>query len=83
MAGAVARPPGHLDSERLHRRRDRHARLATDRALAEVAFALRARERQERVVARGPVTVSGRTLTSRHRPVTDRAPRRRVAVSSR
>ncbi len=38
--------------ERLRRRRDRHARLATDRALTEVAFKLRARERQDRRVGR-------------------------------
>ena len=37
-----------FDSERLRRRRDRHARLATDRAMTEVAFKLRARERQDR-----------------------------------
>jgi hypothetical protein len=62
-----------FDSERLRRRRERHVRLAADRALAEVAFALRARERQERGV--------GRWLGTG--PVTDRAPRRRVAGSSR
>jgi hypothetical protein len=80
---AMAQPSLHLDSERARRRRDRHARLATDRALAEVAFELRAHERQQRAGARGPVADSGRTLTSRRRPVTDRAPRRRVAASSR
>jgi hypothetical protein len=50
MAGALTQPTRHLDSERerLRRRRDRHARLATDRALAEVAFRLRPRHRQER-----------------------------------
>jgi hypothetical protein len=62
-----------FDSERLRRRRERHVRLAADRALAEVAFALRARERQERDVGRGLGTG----------PVTDRAPRRRVAGNSR
>jgi hypothetical protein len=50
MAGALTQPARHFDSERerLRRRRARHARLATDRALAEVAFRLRARDRQER-----------------------------------
>ena len=48
MAGALAQPPRLLDSERLRRRRDRHARLATDRALAEVAFGLRPRHRRQR-----------------------------------
>jgi hypothetical protein len=50
MAGALIQPTRRFDSERerLRRRRDRHARLATDRALAEIAFQLRARERQER-----------------------------------
>jgi hypothetical protein len=42
-------PTRHLDSEReRERRRDRHVRLATDRALTEVTFKLRARERQHR-----------------------------------
>jgi hypothetical protein len=59
MAGALAQPTPHFDSERLRRRRDRHARLATDRAMAEVAFELRARERQER----GPDRL--RTATAR------------------
>jgi hypothetical protein len=48
MAGTLAQPTRHFDSERLRRRRDRHARLATDRAMAEVAFELLARERQQR-----------------------------------
>ena len=48
MAGALAQPPRLLDSERLRRRRDRHARLATDSAMTEVAFKLRARERRAR-----------------------------------
>jgi hypothetical protein len=50
MAATLTQPTRHLDSEgeRLRRRRDRHARLATDRALTEVAFELRARERQDR-----------------------------------
>jgi hypothetical protein len=50
MAAALTQPTRHFDSkrERLRRRRDRHARLATDRALTEVAFKLRARERQGR-----------------------------------
>ena len=41
MAAALTQPTRRLESERLRRRRDRHARLATDRALAEVAFKLR------------------------------------------
>jgi hypothetical protein len=50
MAATLTQPTRHLDSEgeRLRRRRARHARLATDRALTEVAFRLRARERQAR-----------------------------------
>ena len=50
MAATLTQPTRHLDSERerLRRRRDRHARLATDRALTEVAFKLRAGERQDR-----------------------------------
>jgi hypothetical protein len=50
MAGALTQPTRHLDSgrERLRRRRDRHARLATDRALTEVALKLRARDQQDR-----------------------------------
>jgi hypothetical protein len=50
MAATLTQPTRHFDSERerLRRRRDRHARLATDRALTEVAFKLRARERQDR-----------------------------------
>jgi hypothetical protein len=70
---ALTQPTRDFESERLRRRRDRHVRLAADRALAEVAFALRARERQERGV--------GHRLGTG--PVTDRAPRRRVAASSR
>jgi hypothetical protein len=49
MAARVLAPPARpLDSERLRRRRDRHVRLAADRALTELAFELRARERRER-----------------------------------
>jgi hypothetical protein len=50
MPAGLTRPARRVDSERerLRRRRDRHARLATDRALAEVAFRLRPRHRQER-----------------------------------
>ena len=48
MAATLTQPTRHSDSERLRRRRDRHARLATDRALTEVAFKLRARERRDR-----------------------------------
>jgi hypothetical protein len=47
MAGALTQPTRRFDSERERRRRDRHARLATDRALAEVAFSQRPRHRQE------------------------------------
>jgi hypothetical protein len=46
MAAVLTQPARYLDSERLRRRRDRHVRLAADRALTEVAFELRARERQ-------------------------------------
>jgi hypothetical protein len=50
MAATLTQPTRHVDSERerLRRRRDRYARLAADRALTEVAFKLRARERQDR-----------------------------------
>ena len=48
MAATLTQPTRHSDSERLRRRRDRHARLATDRALTEVAFALRAGQRRDR-----------------------------------
>jgi hypothetical protein len=50
MAAALTQPTRQFDSERerLRRRRDRHVRLATDRALTEVAFKLRARDRQDR-----------------------------------
>jgi hypothetical protein len=50
MAATLTQPTRHSDGERerLRRRRDRHARLATDRALTETAFTLRARERQAR-----------------------------------
>jgi hypothetical protein len=48
MAATLMQPTRHSDSERLRRRRDRHARLATDRALTEVAFMLRAGHRQDR-----------------------------------
>jgi hypothetical protein len=47
MSGALTQPVRRFDSERERLRRDRHARLATDRALAEVAFGLRPRHRQE------------------------------------
>jgi hypothetical protein len=73
MAAALTQPTRDFDSERLRRRRERHVRLAADRALAEVAFALRARERRERGAGHGLGT----------RPVTDRAPHRRAAASSR
>ena len=48
MAATLTQPTRHSDSERLRRRRDRHARLETDRVMTEVAFELRARERQDR-----------------------------------
>jgi hypothetical protein len=50
MAAALTQPARRSDGERerLRRRRERHARLATDRALAEVALELRARERHDR-----------------------------------
>jgi hypothetical protein len=56
MAGALTQPTRRFDSERerLRRSRDRHARLATDRALVEVAFRLRARDRQDRDRELGP-----------------------------
>ena len=52
MAATLTQPTRRPDSERLRRRRDRHARLATDRAMTEVALKLRARERRDRRVAR-------------------------------
>jgi hypothetical protein len=50
MAATLAQPTRRRDGERerLRSRRERHARLATDRALTELAFELRARDRQER-----------------------------------
>jgi hypothetical protein len=54
MAGALTQSARRFDSGRLRRRRDRHVRLATDRALTEVAFKLRARERQDRSLAGVP-----------------------------
>jgi hypothetical protein len=55
MAATLTQPTRHLDSERerLRRRRDRHLRLETDRALTEVAFMLRARERRSRGLDHG------------------------------
>ena len=55
MAATLTQPTRQVDGEheRLRRRRDRHARLATDRALAEVAFELRARVRQDRGLEHG------------------------------
>lgn len=52
MAATLTQPTRDGGGERLRRRRHRHARLATDRALTEVAFTLRARERQDRRVGR-------------------------------
>ena len=48
MAATLTQPARQSDSERLRRRRERHARLATDGAMTEVAFKLRARERRAR-----------------------------------
>jgi hypothetical protein len=48
MAATLTQPTRQSDSERLRRRRDRHARLETDRVMTEVAFELRARERRDR-----------------------------------
>jgi hypothetical protein len=55
---ALTQPARDFASERLRARRNRHVRLAADRALAEVAFALRARERQERGPSRPRVAAS-------------------------
>ena len=65
MAATLTPPTRRMDSEgeRLRRRRDRHARLATDRALAEVAFGQRPRHRQER----GPDLGAGRRIDGRAR----------------
>jgi len=50
MAAALTQPPRRFDTEheRLRRRRDRHARLAAGRAVAEVALELRGRARLDR-----------------------------------
>jgi hypothetical protein len=50
MAATLIQPTRHLDSERerLRRRRDRQARLATDSVMTELAFELLARERRDR-----------------------------------
>jgi hypothetical protein len=48
MTATLTQPTRQSDSERLRRRRDRHARLETDRVMTEVAFELRARERHDR-----------------------------------
>jgi hypothetical protein len=50
MAAALTQPARRFDSERerLRRRRDRHVRLASDRAVAEVALKLRVRDRLDR-----------------------------------
>ena len=55
MAATLTQPTRHSDSERerLRRRRDRHARLETDRVMTEVAFELRARERRDRALELG------------------------------
>jgi hypothetical protein len=75
MPVAPTQPTRHFDSERerLRRRRDRHARLATDRALTEVAFKLRARARhadtRPRLVPSGAYAGKVRArvpLTERH-----------------
>jgi hypothetical protein len=57
MAAALTQPTRNVDSERARRRRDRHARLAADRALAEVALELRFAAARSR----------SRSATSRHR----------------
>lgn len=69
MAATLTQPPRHADSERLRRRRDRHARLATDRALTEVAFMLRAATARNAA----SISASGHELDV-HRPI--RAPER-------
>jgi hypothetical protein len=51
MAATLTQPTRLSESERLRRRRDRHARLATDGVMTEVAFALRARQRHDRGLA--------------------------------
>jgi hypothetical protein len=48
MAATLTQPTRQSESERLRRRRDRHARLATDGVMTEVAFELRARQRRDR-----------------------------------
>jgi hypothetical protein len=53
MAATLTQPTRHSDSERLRRRRDRHARLATDGVMTEVAFELRARQRRDRALDLG------------------------------
>ena len=62
MAATLTAPTRRSDSERLRRRRDRHARLATDRAMTEVAFELRARERRARSLDRRVVADGARLL---------------------
>jgi hypothetical protein len=51
MAATLTPPtrPFLSERERLRRRRDRHARLATDGVMTELAFELRARERRDAV----------------------------------
>jgi hypothetical protein len=61
MAATLTAPTRLSDSERLRRRRDRHARLATDRALTEVAFELLARERRDRDLELAVAPTQGRT----------------------
>jgi hypothetical protein len=77
MAAALTQPTRDFDSERLRRRRDRHARLATDRALAEVAFALRAHDRQERGLGRPTVAPSSPQGQQRDSRLVSGASRRR------
>jgi hypothetical protein len=57
MAATLTPPARNVESERLRRRRDRHARLAADRALAEVALELRSAAARSR----------SRSATSHHR----------------
>jgi hypothetical protein len=68
MAATLTQPMRHSDSEgeRLRRRRDRHARLATDSALTEVAFTLLARERQARGRTRAQRIGDEQHLTLQH-----------------
>ena len=65
MAGTLTQPTRHLDSERVRRRRERHARLATERALTEVAFELRGRDVRSGRLRLAPPSPQGRERDSR------------------